>query len=129
MGNKVVAGAALTCSCGAAPATLNVLPVNGHNTSSSATATVEDNKPMVNIPPFGMCNSQANPMVIAATAAAMGTPTPAPCMPNIVSPWTPGNPGIKINGCAALTDDSTCQCAWAGSISISDAGQQGVSTS
>ncbi len=73
---------------------------------------------MVNIPPFGMCQSLANPTVAAATAAALGTLTPMPCIPVPLGPWKPGAPRTRIGGIPALTTDSTCQCQWGGVITI-----------
>jgi hypothetical protein len=75
-----------------------------------------------NIPPFGMCQSMANPQVAAATASAGGALTPQPCQP-VLAPWTPGSAKATIGGVAALDDSSQCQCTWAGSISVSAAGQ------
>ena len=71
MANQVCMGALLKCSFGVAPGALMVLPVNLVMTKVPD-ANIMDNKPLVNIMPFGMCQSMANPMVIAATAAAMG---------------------------------------------------------
>ena len=71
MGNQVCMGAMLKCSFGVAPGTLMVLPTNLVMTKVPD-ANIMDNKPMLNIMPFGMCQSMANPMVIAATAAALG---------------------------------------------------------
>ena len=68
MGKLVCAGAMLKCSFGMAPATLNVLPLN-RVLSGAPSANIMDNVPMLNILPFGMCQSPANPMVAAATAA------------------------------------------------------------
>jgi hypothetical protein len=76
MPQQVVAGAVTMCTFGAAPSTLNVLPVNKTLTGGPPAANIMDNKPMVNIVPFGMCMSLANPTVAAATAAAMGVLTP-----------------------------------------------------
>ena len=56
MGNLVCGGAMLQCSFGAAPGTLMVLPANMVMTAMPI-ANIMDNKPMVNIMPFGMCNS------------------------------------------------------------------------
>ena len=71
-------GAMLQCSFGAAPSSLVVLPTNKILATTPA-ANIMDNKPMLNIMPFGVCMSMANPMVAAATAAAMGVLTPMPC--------------------------------------------------
>jgi hypothetical protein len=76
----------------------------------------------VNLAPFGMCKTQANPMVAAATAAAMGALTPMPCIPVVTAPWSPGASGAEIAGQKALTDDSTCTCLWTGQISVTDPG-------
>ena len=78
----VCAGAFLTCSFGAAPSVLNVLPA-ARVMSSQALASIMDSISMVNIMPFGMCSSLANPNVASATAAALGVLTPMPCIPVI----------------------------------------------
>ncbi|RKG64195.1 DUF4280 domain-containing protein, partial [Corallococcus exercitus] len=75
MGVQVVMGAMLQCSFGVAPSSLMVLPANRVMATTPA-ANIMDNKPLLNILPFGMCNSLANPMVAAATAAALGVLTP-----------------------------------------------------
>ena len=122
MGIQVCAGAMLQCSFGAAPSTLNVLPMNKVMTGTPA-ATIMDNKPIVNVPPFGMCMSVANPMVIAATAAALGVLTPMPCLPVLPAPWVPGSPTVLIGSMPALNADSKLMCAWAGVIQIAVPGQ------
>lgn len=122
MGQLVTTGAMLQCTFGLAPSTLNVLPVN-LVTAGSPAANIMDNKPMVNIPPFGMCNSPANPTVAAATAAALGVLTPMPCIPVIAAPWTPGAPTVMIKNMPALNNTSKCMCNWGGVISINSAGQ------
>ncbi len=120
---KLVAnGAKLKCSQGSAPSTLTVLPANGSSADEQPTATVMDNVPMTNIAPFGMCNTQANPQVASATAAAQGVLTPMPCVPVIPAPWSPGSPVVTINELKALTSDSKCNCTWTGSIEITDPG-------
>ncbi|MBO7507290.1 MAG: DUF4280 domain-containing protein, partial [Paludibacteraceae bacterium] len=81
-------------------------------------ANIMDYKPLVNIPTFGMCNSLANPMVAAATAAAMGALTPQACTPNIVAPWQPGKMDVLVENQPALLNTSTCQCTWGGVITI-----------
>ncbi len=122
MAKIVVHGASLMCSCGTAPSSLTVLPIVVSEADTRPTATVNDFAPMLNIAPFGMCTTQLNPQVAAATAAAMGTPTPQPCIPVTTAPWSPGSSVVTIDGLKALTNDSTCKCQWAGSISVSDAG-------
>ncbi len=122
MAKIVVHGASLTCSCGTAPSSLTVLPIVASEADTRPTATVNDFAPMLNIAPFGMCTTQLNPQVAAATAAAMGTPTPQPCIPVTTAPWSPGSSVVTINDLKALTSDSRCNCQWAGSISVTDAG-------
>ncbi len=78
MGIQVAMGAMMTCSFGVAPGSLIVLPTSLVMAGGVPAATIMDSKPIVNIPPFGMCNSMANPTVIAATAAALGVLTPMP---------------------------------------------------
>lgn len=123
MPQHVCNGATLMCSFGLAPATLVVLPLGSVLTSSQPAATIMDHQPMVNITPFAMCVSPANPMVIAATAAALGVLTPQPCIPMTMSPWVPGAPTVLIGGKPSL--DNTCQlmCLWGGMIQVSVPGQ------
>lgn len=78
---------------------------------------------MLNILPFGMCNAPSNPMVIAATAAALGVPTPAPCVPATATPWLPGKPTILIGGTPALDRDARLMCMWGGMITMPVPGQ------
>jgi hypothetical protein len=114
-------GAMMACSFGASPASLIVLPVNRTNAEGPPAANIMDFKPIVNIPPFGMCSSLANPTVAAATAAALGVLTPMPCVP-VTTPWTPGSPTVMIGGMPALNNTSQCMCSWAGVITITMAG-------
>ncbi len=123
MGMQVCAGAMLQCSFGAAPSSLIVLPVNRVMVENKPAANIMDFKPIVNIPPFGMCNAPTNPAFIAATAAALGVPTPAPCVPATLAPWVPGSPIVLIGNMPALNDTSKCMCTWAGVISITFPGQ------
>ena len=114
----VVDGAILSCSFGAAPSMLAASPANPTRGSNGAAATIMDFAPMVNIRPFGLCSSPANP--------AVNTPpfTPKPCIPATVSPWVPGSPAVTIGGQPALDSACTCNCLWAGVISVISPGQQ-----
>lgn len=122
MPNLVCMGAMLQCSFGAAPANLMVLPANKVLTGTPA-ATIMDHAPGVNIAPFGMCTSPANPTVAAATAAALGVLTPMPCLPVTPAPWAPGSPTVLIGNVPALNNSSKLMCAWGGVIQISTPGQ------
>lgn len=122
MAKLVVNGASLKCSQGLAPSTLVVLPTEKIDAGEQPAGTVQDYKPMVNVPPFGMCNSTSNPQVISATAAAQGVHTPMPCVPMISAAWSPGSTIVEINGKKALTADSKCNCQWNGSIEITKPG-------
>lgn len=123
MGQLLCSGAQVMCSFGAAPAVLNVLPVSRTMVSSRPAATIMDNKPFVNIATFGMCTSLANPMVAAATAAALGVLTPMPCLPAIPAPWVPGSPTVLVGGQPALSNASQCICAYGGVVTVMLPGQ------
>jgi uncharacterized Zn-binding protein involved in type VI secretion len=122
MGLQVATGAAIACSFGVTPSALAVLPTNRVMVGGVPAATIADSMPVVNIPPFGMCTSPANPTVAAATAAALGVLTPMPCVP-VPAAWVPGSPTVMIGGTPALNDGSMCMCSYGGVITISFAGQ------
>ncbi|WP_255430439.1 DUF4280 domain-containing protein [Sporomusa sp. GT1] len=105
-----------------APSSLVVLPQN-RVISNMPVANIMDNKPLVNVMPFGMCSSLANPTVAAATAAALGVLTPMPCIPVIPAPWVPGSVTVMIANCPALNKTANLMCAWGGVIQIVDPGQ------
>jgi uncharacterized Zn-binding protein involved in type VI secretion len=114
-------GALVQCSFGVAPAALSPLPTSRVMVEGRPAATISDCAPMVNIPPFGMCSSLANPMVAAATSAALGVLTPMPCVP-VTTPWKPGAARTTFGGVPALTAGSTCNCAWGGVITMTSPG-------
>ena len=123
MAEYVCNGAMLKCSMGMAPSSLVVLPANRVMNNNQPQANIMDHKPMVNIPPFGLCQSLANPMVASATSAAMGTLTPMPCIPNTPTPWVPGNPKVLVGNQPALNKTSQLMCTWAGVINVQMPGQ------
>jgi len=122
MGVQVVMGAMMQCSFGVAPSTLMVLPVNRVLATTPA-ANIMDNKPLMNVLPFGMCTSPANPTVAAATAAALGVLTPMPCIPATAAPWIPGCLKVLIGNMPALTSDSKLLCSYGGVIQVITPGQ------
>lgn len=115
-------GAILKCSFGNAPSALMILPDKKVNCMLPV-AVKEDHIPILNILPFGMCSNPANPMVIAATAAAMGVLTPVPCIPATASDWSSPKSNVKIKDKEAITSDSKLTCMWGGSIEIKFPGQ------
>lgn len=122
MGLQVCMGAGLMCSFGVAPSSLVVLPTNRTLTGTPA-ATIMDHVPMLNVPPFGMCQSPSNPTVAAATAAALGVLTPMPCIPVTAAPWIVGSPTVLIGSMPALNNSSKLMCTWGGVIQITSPGQ------
>lgn len=116
-------GAMMQCTFGVAPSSLVVTPEKMLMTSNLPAANIMDHIPMKNIMPFGMCQSLANPMVAAATSAALGVLTPMPCIPVTTSPWVPGSPTVLVKNMPALNNTSKLMCNWAGVISINQAGQ------
>lgn len=127
MAQQVCMGAMLKCSFGVAPGQLMVIPVSRVMAGKPA-ANIMDNKPMANVMPFGMCQSLANPMVAAATAAAMGVLTPMPCIPNTPAPWIVGAPTVMVGTGPALNSTAKLMCIWGGVIQILMPGQFTVQT-
>lgn len=123
MPQQVCMGAMMMCSFGMAPSSLVVLPTNRVMTSNMPAANIMDHIPMVNIMPFGMCNSLSNPTVASATSAAMGVLTPMPCIPVTAAPWTPGTADVMIANMPSLNNTCTLMCTWGGTISFTMAGQ------
>ena len=122
MAIQVCMGAMLQCSFGVAPSSLVVLPTSRTLTTTPA-ATIMDHAPLVNIMPFGMCSSPANPTVAAATAAALGVLTPMPCVPATAAPWVTGAPTVLIGKMPALNNNSKLMCNWGGVIQVVSPGQ------
>lgn len=122
MGLPVVAAAQVMCSFGVAPSVLNVLPDKTTFVEGRPVATIMDNKPFVNVPPFGLCTSLANPITAAQTAAALGVLTPGVCTPVLPAPWVPGSPTVLVRNQPVLTQSSMCQCAYGGVINILNPG-------
>jgi hypothetical protein len=122
MPNQVSMGAMMTCTFGAAPSTLVVVPKNKVMCEGPPAANIMDHIPVLNIPPFGVCSSPANPAVAAATAAALGVLTPMPCVPLTTTPWMAGAPTVLIGNMPALDNVSKCLCTWGGVIGFSTPG-------
>ncbi len=127
MPHLVVGGAVTRCTMGTATGRLNVPPTTGVLSDAKPVATVADFLPFSNVAPFSMCRSPQHPAVAAAGAAALGVPTPMPCTPVIVAPWQPGSATVHVRGRFALSDDSTCRCAYGGVISVVAPGQNTAS--
>ncbi|AOY02393.1 DUF4280 domain-containing protein [Jeongeupia sp. USM3] len=120
----VCGGATLQCSFGVAPAVLNVLPMNRVLLGSMPAATLMDHIPIVNITPFAMCQSMANPVVAAATAAKLGVFSPMPCVPMTPAPWIPGGATtVLVGNMPALSAGGTLMCNWGGVIKVVSPGQ------
>jgi hypothetical protein len=120
MPKLVASGAQIRCSEGLASSQLSLTPAATVELGGVSAATVQNRLPFLNIAPFGMCKTQANPQVAAATAAAMGVLTPMPCIPVVLAPWTPGATTVELSGDKVLTDDSRCSCLWTGEITVTD---------
>jgi Domain of unknown function (DUF4280) len=123
---QVCMGAMMTCTFGVAPSSLVVLPANKVMTGEVPDANIMDHIPMVNIMPFGMCNSPSNPVVAAATAAALGVLTPMPCIPATPAPWIAGAPTVLLGNFPSLDNVSQLMCIWGGVITFNDAGEETV---
>lgn len=127
MGIAAVTGAQCMCSFGSAPCNLQVTSQMKDLVEGKPMATIKDMQPNVNLQPFGMCSSLANPNVAAATAAALGVLTPQPCTMVPAGTWTAQNPKILAGGAPCLTNEATLMCGFgAGTIKIMMPGQTKV---
>ncbi|HYQ18312.1 MAG TPA: DUF4280 domain-containing protein [Polyangiaceae bacterium] len=118
MALPVCAGAPLQCSFGAAPSALAVLPT-GHVLAGAPVANITDSVPLLNIMPFGVCSSLANPSVAAATAAALGALVPMPCVPATAAPWIPTSPPkVMVVKLPVLQNVDKLMCTWGGVIQV-----------
>lgn len=123
MAQLVTTGAQAMCTFGTAPGTINVTSQTTCLAEGKPVATIQDVQ-MVNITPFGLCTSLANPQVAAATAAALGVLTPQPCMLMAAGTWIPTKPTVLIGGKPCLTNDCKMMCTnGGGNISIVSPGQ------
>ncbi len=113
----------MLCPFGTAPATLIANAQTTVMAGGQLAATIMDNKPMANIPTFGMCTNPANPATVRPPPVFY---TPAPCVPNTVAPWTPGSPTVLIGGMPGLNNTSTLTCNWGGVITFTAPGQVSV---
>ena len=117
MANPVVQTATCTCSFGAAPAVLTVTSQQTVSICKMPAATIQDGAALSNVPTFGMCSNPANPTVASATAAAMGVPTPMPCVPATVA-WAPGCPTVTVCKRPLLNSTSKLTCSYGGVIQV-----------
>ena len=147
---QVCAGATLTCRFGTTQSVLQVVAPDRQVAPGKASATILDHQPLINIQPFGLCQSLINPAVALVTTATVsletlkpaqaekskicsvcGQPvcsclvslTPQPCIPVTPTPWSPGSPTMLIGKAPALNDTSKLICTWAGVIEVVEAGQ------
>ena len=127
MGLLAVTGAQLMCPFGTASGVFHASAKPTVFLQGKCAGTIKDTAATVNIAPFGMCNSLANPMVASATVAALGVLTPQPCTPVVAGTWTPVNSKILVGGAPCLGQDAVCICSnGMGTIRITNPGQSKV---
>ena len=112
----------IKCIFGMIPTPLTVLPDRTVTAETMLMGNITDMIPLINILPFGMCTSLANPEVLVATIAAFGVLTPMPCIPVIVDPWLTEALDVIVTEGPALDQTATIMCAWAGLIHIEEPG-------
>lgn len=122
MAKHTVTTATMKCTMGAAPSSFIATPKMIKSGFQDA-GNIMDHKPLVNIPPFGVCSSLGFPATASATSAAMGVLTPMPCVPNTPAPWTPGSPTVMSAFAPSLNDTSCLNCVWGGVITFVQPGQ------
>ncbi|MGE7022154.1 DUF4280 domain-containing protein [Solibacillus cecembensis] len=120
----VVAGATLSCSQGDQTSILAMPFSHGVYTKNKAQMNIMDFKPHINIQPFGLCQTLANPAVAAATAANNGVLTPVPCTPVVTMPWINGKDDQLVEKSPALINICINMCLYSGTIKVEDDGQE-----
>jgi hypothetical protein len=126
MGFTVCTGALSMCPFGAAPGSLTFLPASMLMGPSGPMGACTDCIPFLNVSPFGVCMSMANPITAAQTAAAAGVLTPGACIPTPAGTWLPSKPTIVGKTGPTLTNDSTLICSFGGTIKINMPAQSTV---
>ena len=111
MAKYVCMGAMLKCTFGMTPSSLMVTVPLRPMIQNKPKATIMDFAPMVNILPFGMCQSLSNPTVASATSAALGVLTPMPCIPAIVPPRLSSSPCVPQPKKKAAEPSFSCSSA------------------
>lgn len=120
----VCLGATLQCTMSmGTPGKLVVVAPHMTLTGTLLAANIMDHQPFANITPFPICQAPGNPLVAAATAAALGVPTPAACLPMTMSPWAPGSTTVMLDNQPALNQSSKTPCSCGGVVSILVEGQ------
>lgn len=116
-------GARIKCTCGSKISNIQVLPDRTVTLTDGHYANISDHQSMINIPPFGVCQSLKYPPTKSATDAHHGSLTPMPCKPGTYSVWENGNDSYIIRHFPALLTCSSCRCIYGGVITIVTDGQ------
>lgn len=112
-GNVVCDGAILSCSGSTGgTSTLKIFPEINIFMNEKPIGVISNSKANINILSFGMCKLTSNP------AVARNKNNPVSCMPSSVSPWKDGVSYFLAGNEKAISDKSTCQCSYGGTISI-----------
>jgi len=119
-------GSQLQCTMGLTPAPFTVLPDKKVLGKFLPLATIDCNKPMLNIMTFGMCKSPANPTVAAIIASSLGSVTQAPCIPCTTAPWIPSCVKVMVGNMPVITQPDKLLCMYGGSISALSSSQMCV---
>jgi hypothetical protein len=116
MGLGMCGTALLMCPMGVAPTPFTVLPACMAMGTSGFFGSIADCAPFLNVAPFGVCISMANPVTAALTAAAFGILTPGPCIPTPAGTWLPMKPTVLLKPGPILNSDTMLICAYGGVI-------------
>lgn len=121
-GAGVGVGVALPSVSASAGADVGALATIG----GKAMGTINAYLPNINIKPFCLCTSLANPAVAAATASSGGALQPQPCTPKTSSPWIGGSHDVTMLDEPTLTHTAKLICAYGGIIGVNEAEQKKV---